>query len=244
MWDSGGVSRHQPKSYPSSWRGAAIGIYRLNAYRSPNIGIYLRAGDSFLLAPTGLAQSKVSRFSKMLGVMPVQASISGSRLLGPLVVMNSRGILVSRLADGEEIASLRRIVGIPVEAMDVKYTCVGNLIAANDAGAIASASLPSVAIKAIRDVLDVPVETMSIASYVQVGSMVVATNHGGVVHPRASEAEVATMSDVLKVSVEPCTINGGVPFISSGLLANTKGAVVGSQTSGPELVILARALGL
>ncbi len=39
---------------------------------------------------------------------------------------------------------------------------------------------------------------------------------------------------------EPVTVNGGVPFLSSGIVANTKSVVVGNLTSGPELIMLSR----
>jgi len=43
------------------------------------------------------------------------------------------------------------------------------------------------------------------------------------------------------VNVEPATINGGIPFVSSGILANSNAVVVGNLTSGPEIMMLTRA---
>jgi translation initiation factor 6 len=48
------------------------------------------------------------------------------------------------------------------------------------------------------------------------------------------------VSEVLQVPAEPVTVNGGVPFLSSGVIANTNAVVVGSMTSGPELIMLSR----
>ena len=81
---------------------------------------------------------------------------------------------------------------------------------------------------------------MTIGSFVQAGSMIVATNGGAGVHPKATEEEVKTISEVLHVPAEPVTVNGGVPFLSSGIISNTKAVVVGSLTSGPELIMLSR----
>ena len=58
------------------------------------------------------------------------------------------------------------------------------------------------------------------------------------------DQEVAVIEKALKVPVEAGTINGGVPYIKAGLLANTKGAVVGPLTSGPELMAITRTLGI
>jgi translation initiation factor 6 len=71
--------------------------------------------------------------------------------------------------------------------------------------------------------------------------MVVATDTGAAVHPKASEEELAIITKTLKVETEPVTVNGGMPFLSSGLLANSKSVIVGSLTSGPELIMISRA---
>lgn len=155
--------------------------------------------------------------------------------------MNSRGILVSRLAEDTEIREIEDETGLPTKRLQSRYTSVGNLVTANDKGAVASEILDSSSLQQIRDVLDVPVEQFSIAGYLLVGSMIVVSNAGGAVHPRASDEEVRQIGDVLGVEVEPGTVNRGVPFVASGLLANSKNLVVGSQTSGPELMILSRA---
>jgi translation initiation factor 6 len=81
---------------------------------------------------------------------------------------------------------------------------------------------------------------MTVGGYIQTGTMIVATNAGAVVHPKATEEEIKVISEMLQVQVEPVTINGGIPFLSSGILANSKSVIVGTLTSGPELIMLSR----
>ena len=71
-------------------------------------------------------------------------------------------------------------------------------------------------------------------------SMIVSNNYGAAIHPKASEKEIETISSILKVDVEPLTINGGIPYLSSGIICNSKSLVVGSLTTGPELIMLSR----
>jgi translation initiation factor 6 len=221
-----------------------LGIYVLDVYRSPNIGIFLKTNDKQILIPDGLASTKAQKIASLLQVNTIRTSIGGSRLLGPLIVMNSRGVIVSRMTSDEELANMKITTGLPVERIPSKNTSVGNLIAANDKGAVVSTTFTHEIVARISDVLDVPVETMTVASYIQAGSMIIATNAGAVVHPRASESEISRIQDILKVNVEPATVNGGVPYVASGIVANSQAAVVGSVTSGPELIILSRALQL
>ena len=38
-------------------------------------------------------------------------------------------------------------------------------------------------------------------------------------------------------------VNGGIPFMPSGILANDNGVVIGSLTTGPEVLIISSILG-
>jgi len=83
---------------------------------------------------------------------------------------------------------------------------------------------------------------MTVGDYSQVGAMIVATNSGAAVTPRASEEEAEKIGKVLKVEVSASSVNGGIPYPASGVVANSKNAVVGYVTTGPELIFLTRAL--
>jgi translation initiation factor 6 len=219
-----------------------MGIYLMDIYRSPNIGIFMKTNDRYLIVPKGLAQTKTDKISNMLQVSPVFASVAGSRLLGPLIVMNNKGLLISRLAEDEELRELRERTGMRVERLESRYTAAGNLVVANDKYALASPVLEQKAIQQIRDVLDTEVSRLSVGKYNQIGAFIVATNSGAATHPSLSEHETERISKLLGVEASPTSVNGGVPYVASGIVANSKNAVVGSLTTGPELVFITRAL--
>jgi translation initiation factor 6 len=221
-----------------------MGLHLLDIYRSPNIGVFLRGNDRFLLVPKGLAQTKSDKLSSILGVVPVPASIGESRLLGPLVCMNGNGILVSRLAEEGEVAELKAATGMAVSRLESRFTAVGNLVVANDKCALASPVLDGKALFQVKDVMGTDVERMPIGEYHQVGSLVVATNSGAAVYPALDEEGVRRIGSLLGVDAYPTSVNRGVPYVASGVVANSKNAVVGSQTTGPELVFITRALGV
>lgn len=214
----------------------------MDFYRSPNIGVFTKANDQFLLVPKGLASTKSEKLSSNLGVTAIPTSIGESRLLGPLVSMNSNGILVSRLADESEVSEIKRATGLPVTRLDSKLTAVGNLAVGNDKGTLVSPILDGRAVAQIKDALGTEVEKTAIGEYHQVGSLVVATNSGAAVYPGLNEQEVGRIGALLGVDAFPTSVNRGVPFVASGIVANSKNAVVGSQTTGPELVFITRAL--
>jgi translation initiation factor 6 len=218
-----------------------LGIYKYDVYRSPNIGIFVKSNDTILSVPFGFAETKAKKLKDYLNVDNMfYASVSGTRLIGPLSVMNNNGIILPSTASEEELQLFKQESKLNVDRLKSKFTAIGNLISANDNGALVS-SLIKGETQQIRDILGVQVDTLSIAGFVQTGAMVVATNLGAAVHPNASEEEVRIISETLKVDVEPLTINGGIPYLSSGIIANSNSVVVGSLTTGPEFIMLSRA---
>jgi translation initiation factor 6 len=210
-------------------------------YKSPNVGIFAKSNDKLVLLPHGYAETKLKKITEILDTEPLFVSIAGNRIIGPMVVLNNNGMILPSTASDDELVYLKRVTGLNVTKLDSKYTAVGNLISTNDKGAIVSPLFKSELDKQIGDVLGVEAYTMSVADFNQTGSIVVPTNNGAAVHPKATEEEVETISSVLKVEVEPLTINGGIPYLSSGIVWNSKSLIVGSLTTGPELIMLSRA---
>ena len=219
-----------------------MGIYKYDVYRSPNIGLFVKSNNTILSVPFGFAETKAKKLKDYLNVDNMfYASVSGTRLIGPMSVMNNNGIILPSTASEEELQLFRQESKLNVDRLKSKFTAIGNLISANDNGALVSSLIKGETHQQIRDILGVQVDTLSIAGFVQTGAMVVATNLGAAVHPNASEEEVRIISETLKVDVEPLTINGGIPYLSSGIIANSNSVVVGGLTTGPEFIMLSRA---
>jgi len=217
-----------------------MAIYRYTFYKSPNIGIFVKANDTLVLIPHGFADTKSEKLAEYLQVGEARASVAGTRLLGPMTVMNNNGILLPSIASDDEVELIRQASKLKVERVDSRFTAIGNLVAANDNGAIVSPLLRDEVNRQVQDVLGVPAHSMAVGGFVQVGSMIVATNSGAGVTPRASEEEVNVISEILQVPADAVTVNGGMPFLSSGIVANSKSVVVGTLTSGPELIMMSR----
>ena len=219
-----------------------MGLHLVDLYRSPNIGIFLKANDKAVLVPKGISGIKLERLATDLEVAACPTSVGGTRLLGPLIAMNNKGVLASRMIEDYEMDEIASTTGLKVTRFESRFTAVGNLVAANDHGAIVSPVLEPHAVKQVEDVLGTKTLTMTIADYIQVGAMILATNSGAAMSPRADEKEAEEVAKVLKVEVSASSVNGGIPYPSSGVVANTKNAVVGYMTTGPELIFLTRAL--
>lgn len=218
-----------------------LDIIKYDVYRGPNIGLYAAVNDSHVFVPNGFAKTKAKNLADYLKVDSVFTSIANTRLIGALMVVNNQGVLLPSNASPHEYEHIKKSTGLNVDVLDSKHNALGNLICANDKGAIVSPMIPKEKMKQIEDVLGVEVLQKKVAGYHQVGVMVTATMHGGVIHPETDEDDIKTISNVLGVNIEPATINGGVPYVASGILANNSCIVVGNLTTGPEIMMLTRA---
>ena len=216
-------------------------IIKYDVYNGPNIGIYTKVNNQFVFVPNGFAKTKAENLANYLQTDYLTISIANTRLLGILAVLNNHGMLLPNTCSQEEIDHLKKHTDLNIKLLDVKYNALGNLICVNDKGGIVSPTIDKKYVKEIEDVLDIEVLQKKIAGFYQVGAVMSATSNGGIIHPLTDEDDVSTFSNILGVKIEPGTINGGIPFVSSGILANDNSIVVGTVTNGPEIMMLTSA---
>jgi translation initiation factor 6 len=209
---------------------------------SPNIGIYSLATDNFAIIPAGIPKTKIDRIENILKVKTVSMDLSESKLIGVLAAANSNGIVLPHYSTDDEIQFLKRTFDVNVARVMSKKTALGNLILSNDNGAIIDPGMTKLERKTVSDILGVEVVPGRIVSLPYVGSLAIATNKGALLHPNAKEDEKKLVKEVLKVPVDVGTVNYGVPYLSSGIIVNSYGAIVGSVTTGPEILIIGQAL--
>ena len=215
-------------------------VAKYDVYRGPNIGVYAAANDRFVFLPGGFAEAKAEKLASLLGAEPVLTTVGGTRVVGAMMVANSRAALLPATAHPSEVAAVER-TGLRVEVLETRHNALGNLIAANDRGAVVSPLIGPEAASRAGEALGVDVLRSRVAGFSQSGAVVRANSSGGIVHPEAGDDQVRALSKLMGAPVEPATVNGGVPFVSSGMLVNDRCAVVGSFTTGPEIMMLTRA---
>ncbi|MCS7132143.1 MAG: translation initiation factor IF-6 [Nitrososphaeria archaeon] len=221
------------------------GIYLETFLGTAEIGLFAVPTEEVCLIPPQLKSRQMKLITDVLGVEVIPTTLAGSILLSPMAVGNSNGILLSKMVLDEEVEAIKKkIRDLNIGILDCKYTAIGNLILANDRMALASSVLPKNASKDVGDVLGVEVLMGKLADRSYVGSLAVITNIGGVVYAEIPEEEEKWLSEIFKVDLIPATVNNGVKFVRSGIIANSKGAIIGSMTTGPELMAISRGLGV
>jgi translation initiation factor 6 len=204
-------------------------------FGDPNVGIFSFANEKIAVLPAGTATTKLASFKEALGIEAYGIGIADSRLVGIYLAGNSNSILLPYIATEEEISKLRS-TGMPITIIDEKRTALGNIILCNDYGAVVDPRLKSKTVYAIEKALKVPVTTATIGGLPQIGSLATASNKGVLANPIIEESEKKHIFEALGVPVSVGTINSGVPYPRSGIVVNSKGAVVGSHTLGAELL--------
>jgi translation initiation factor 6 len=219
-----------------------LAVYLSSIVGSASIGVYSLATENIVIIPRIVPKQKAQEFADWLKVKLAYTAISGSVLSGALVCANSNGMLLPNTIKEEEIILLKTVFEGNITIMETKKTAYGNLVLANDKGAVVDPRFKENDIKKISETLGVEAVPTEIAGLPYVGALAVATNKGLLAHPLLKDEERKILEKVFKVPVDVGTVNCGVPYVGTGLLANSHAAVAGSMTSGPEMFIIGHAL--
>ena len=219
-----------------------MAVYLSSIVGSASIGVYSLANEKIVIIPKMIPLEKAAQTAEWLKVKLVHTSICGSVLAGAFVCANSNGILLPSFIRDEELAVIKSVFEGTITIMETKRTAYGNLVLANDRGAVVDPRFKEPQLKKIAETLGVEAVPSEIAGLPYVGSLAVATNKGVLAHPLLKDDERKILESVFKVPVDVGSVNCGIPYVGTGLIANSHAAVAGSLTSGPEVFIIGNAL--
>jgi translation initiation factor 6 len=214
----------------------------LDFNENPNIGVYCRANDSVVFIQKNLLKKVKKKISASLDAKLIELCILDSTIIGSLIALNSKGAIVTNHADQETIDKMES-QGLSIFVIKDIINAAGNDILVNDKGALIHPNISVKSMEKIGETLDVEVKKGTIASLKTTGMAAVVTNKGCICHPKVTELEKEKMEKLFGVKVMIGTINHGVPMVGSGLVANSKGAIIGNETTGIEMGRIEEALG-
>ena len=227
-----------PKSMPIDSK-----FQLLHFNENPNVGVFCRANDDIAFIRRKLDKKIKNKIKSALNVELIELNIADASIIGSLLAFNSKGVLVTDFIDDINLKIIED-QGLKVAVLKDKLNAAGNDILVNDYGAMVHPEINDDTIDAIKDIFKVPVERGTIGGLKTVGMAAVVTNKGLLCHPKVTDDEKMFLEKLFHVDVMIGTVNHGVPLIGSGLVANSKGAVVGNLTTGIELGRIEEALKL
>ena len=205
-----------------------------------HIGVAILSTENFVFLPT-LASNSLKKLAER--VLRVKAIRVTENIIGSLAVANSNGIAVSNVISDEVLHQLRK-ADLPIYKAP-EFFAFGNVVLANDYGGIISPVVPKSIRDNISDVLDIPLEKKTLANSDLVGSLAFITNYGGLFTPLATEEEIQDLKDFLNLKgIGIGSVNKGSEFVASGILGNTKGILIGKETTGIEIMEITRSFSL
>lgn len=219
-------------------------LSRISLYGNANVGAFIFATDRCAMIPNDAPLSVEREVSEALGVPTLKATVGGSVLLGIFIVGNSKGIILPATSSDEEISAIAGATDLPVAVYDGKKNALGNMVLANDTAALVAPQTDPSLIDLVSEHLGVEVRTGTIAGISMTGVCAVVNRKGLVAHPMVTDAEVKALAELFNIPVDISTVNCGFPYVRVGIVANSNGAVVGSATTGPEMVRIESSLGI
>lgn len=208
-------------------------IRKISILKSNYIGVYARAWDDIAILPTTVEEEVAFDVKEILGVEVKKTLVNNSNLIGSMTVMNSTGVIVAQ--NGWEGGFELEMAGRNILYLKDKFNAVGNDIISNDHAAMIHTGFNQSSRMKIEDALGVEVIKGTIGGIKTVGSVAVVTQKGMLVTPESSEEEQEFLSNLFKVPVKAGTANFGNMYIGSSIIANSKGILVGKDTTPIEI---------
>ncbi len=209
--------------------------------RLEHVGLYAKACDAYAVAgeiDSPHLYNSIKQFADKI----VKIDVLGSPAVTFFTAFNSNGIIFPFFVE-KRVIQLFRKQGLSVSVYKGNLTALGNLVAANDRKAICSTLLSKSDIIAISDCLGVECLQLDLGQYLTPGSLIVVTNKGLCISPFLREKK-EEIEEFFGISGEITTVNMGSGYLHIGMVANSKGALVGTKTTGFEMGRIENALDL
>ncbi|MCL5788281.1 MAG: translation initiation factor IF-6 [Candidatus Marsarchaeota archaeon] len=218
-------------------------IERVKLFNTENIGVFAQANNRFLFVPRAGRAGSLDAVSGRVGLERFEVDLGNISAVGIMIVCNDYGVVLPYNADPETVSAIRS-KGLNVHVSTSKVNALGNLVAVNSRVGYASPRVPSSLVSAIEDTLGVEVFTTTVAGLSTVGSSLAMNNKGFVCHPETTDEEFEIIQATSKLEGSRVTVNGGYPYVRSGIICNDKVVLVGQLSTGVELAEIESALGL
>ena len=201
-----------------------------------HIGVSILCTENYALVPIETPDTLVRLIGSTMKVKVIRLA---ERIIGSLVVGNSNGFIISNVI-AKEVVDKIESTDLPVYQAP-EFFAFGNVVLANDYSGLISPIVPPSIRENIQRILKVPLTFKTIANSDLVGSLGYITNYGGLITPLANEEEVKKIKNLLNLhEIGVGSVNKGSEFIASGIIGNSKGMLIGRETTGIEIMEITR----
>ncbi len=201
--------------------------------KNPFVGLFLKCSDKHALVPRNFSPRHVAVVEEALEVPATPLFVNQSDLVGIFCSMNSNGVVMPSFSEKQDVAAVKKL-GLNV-CLVHELQAVGNNVLCNDKAALLNPNFPAHTARAIADCLGVEVSQERLLSKIPtVGSISVVTNRGLLAYNETPEIELKKLCKFFGVPGDVGSCNMGTPFNAMGVVANSKGGLIGDLSSGFE----------
>jgi translation initiation factor 6 len=215
-----------------------MNISKTRIVGSNYVGLFGITNDNICLLPPSTEEKTLKEIEKTLEVKTIKTTIYSSPLLAVFAKMNNKHAYIPGYAQSKELETIEKEIKVKILQTE---NALGNLMEVNDKGAIISKIMPKKICEEIKKT-GLQIMQMNIGKIDVVGSCLVATNKGFLASPNASMEEAQQIEKTLEVKGGSSTANTGDYFIRNSILANTKGIILGENTTPHEINRIEEAL--
>ncbi|MGB9748710.1 MAG: translation initiation factor IF-6 [Candidatus Woesearchaeota archaeon] len=220
-----------------------MGIELMDFNGNPNIGLYCYANDDYCLVPQSFPEKLVRKIEKTLKVDVYRTNIAGTSFLGAFLSGNENILLVPKIVFKLEIENLKKLK-IKHQIIDSDLTALGNNIFVSEKIIIINPDYSLRAEKKLKEIFNLEVRRFYVRGIRTIASLIRANSQGAVISDLVPLKKQEDLKILLGVkNIETTTVNFGNQIISSGIVLNNKGLIIGSKTTGPEIMNIESALG-
>ena len=209
-----------------------------------NVGLYSVTTDKFSIVADSLPDKFKETIKRVLHT-EVHSFIIDPTIIGALIKANSKGLVLSSIISQDVEKSLKNsFPDLNITRFDFDYFALGNLILTTEKVSILSPLLPKETRNLVGETLDTEVITRKLNNSDLIGSLVVTNSIGAITSPLVENTEeLENIMDLLSLKkIDKSTVNRGANFPASGILCNSKGAILGQNTTGIESIAITNAL--
>ncbi len=201
---------------------------------NPNIGLYIFANNKLCLVGKDLEEKRKKEIENTLQVPVYNISILGTELAGVFICGNDDFILIPDCYDyeEEELKEICKKHDIELKKISSKINTLGNNICISDKFIIVSKSFDSKKLEEIAKKKKLKITKIPNIEKGGAGSIIRYANSKFFVSQELDEKDVEEFIDEIG-SIG--TINSGSIFVSSGIIANSNGLIIGKNSTSIEI---------
>lgn len=212
-------------------------------FGNPNVGLSCFATNTYGLVASNLLDNDIKEISEVLKVDLIEATISGTTLVGVFCAGNDKYLFVPNIIYDNELKYIKEQLkdkDVEVIVLDTSFTALSNNLIFIDDVCFVNPEIENSAVEQLKKYFS-KIINLTIAGLDNIGAMASHNNRGLVVNNHIKDDELNVLIENTKFdesTIVLSTINNGNTFVSSGIILNDNGLIVGDSSTGVEITDL------